>query len=105
MMLKHYRHGKADGSFTSRFLSRVRHRLNILTPEVQFNPIGQLLEFVSGNGYSFGAESKPPTELKLDGLNFPVGALVDVNHLAEFLFIRADNGQTPQGRQPLVRLP
>jgi hypothetical protein len=98
------RYREGDGSLANRFLSRIRHRLKIFTPEAQFNPIDQLLEFVRGNGDSFGAESKPPTELKLDGLNFPVRALVDLNHLTEFLAIRAVNGQTPQGCQPLICL-
>jgi hypothetical protein len=98
------RYREAGGSFAKRFLSLIRHRLNIFAPETQFNPIDQLLEFVRGNGDSFGAESKPPTELKLDRLNFPVRALVDVNHLTEFLAIRAVNGQTPQSCQPLVCL-
>ena len=77
----------ADDSLASWFLSRIRHRLHVFTSEAQLNPIGQLLEFVRRDGHGFGPESKPSTELKLDGLNFPVGALVDLNHLTEFLAV------------------
>jgi hypothetical protein len=68
------------------------------------NLVGQMLKFVGGTGYNFIAEAKPATDVNFDRLNFAVRGLVGFGHMTEFLAVAADNGPTPQGCKPLVRV-
>jgi hypothetical protein len=97
-------HYLGDASLTGRFLRLVGHGLNLVTSEAQPNLVDKSLKFVRGNGDGFGAEAKPPIELKLDGLNFAVRVFFDLDHLTELLAIRALHGLPAQCCQTLVCL-
>src|SRR5262245_13855047 len=62
-------------SLAGRLLCRVRHGLNLVTSQEHPDSVGQVLEFVSGNGHDLVAEAKPSTDVNLDGLNFAVRTL------------------------------
>jgi hypothetical protein len=36
---------------------------------MQSNSVGQMRKLVNGNGHDFGAETEPPTDVDLDGVN------------------------------------
>jgi hypothetical protein len=78
---------ESDVLFAGRPLRSVRQRLNLFTSEVQPDLVGQMLKFVGVNGHDFGTKPKPPTDVNLDGVNSAVRALIDLDHLTEFLAV------------------